>query len=56
MFWRYYDAAMARLESGGDAVWAWFYHLDRDAWLVLLALVTVAGFFLLQGFGSRKDY
>ncbi len=29
-------------------------NLDRQQWLVILVVVTVAGFMVLQGFGNKR--
>jgi hypothetical protein len=34
----------------------WAMGLNRHEWLVMLALVTVIGFFCMRGFGSRNNY
>jgi hypothetical protein len=31
-------------------------HLSPQEWLIALAIVTVLGFVLLRGFGSRSSY
>ena len=34
----------------------WFASLDRQEWLVVLALGMVFGFLCMRGFGSRSNY
>jgi len=36
--------------------WIWTSHLDKQQWLILLVLTTIAGFFCMRGFGSRAKY
>jgi hypothetical protein len=34
--------------------WQWFAGLNREEWLVLLAIVCACGFMSLRGFHSRR--
>jgi hypothetical protein len=36
--------------------WEWLHHLDRQQWLVLLAVTTALGFLCMRGFGSRAKH
>ncbi len=45
MLWDLYRSAMA-----------WFAHLHRQEWLVLLLIVTVLGVLCMRGYGSRTNY
>lgn len=36
--------------------WAWFAHLDRQEWVMVMIATTIAGFLCLRGFGSRNQY
>ncbi len=35
---------------------AWFTHLDREEWVVVLAVGTALGCLCMRGFGSRANY
>ena len=37
-------------------VWGWFSQLTREEWVVVLAVVSVLGFFCMLGYGSRSKY
>jgi hypothetical protein len=39
----------------GD-VWDWFSRLNREEWIVVLAVVSVLGFLCMLGYGSRSKY
>jgi hypothetical protein len=39
----------------GDA-WDWFNRLNREEWVVVLAVVSVLGFLCMLGYGSRTKY
>jgi len=39
----------------GD-VWDWFNRLNREEWVVVLAVVSVLGFLCMLGYGSRSKY
>ena len=43
--WRYYHDVMN-----------WFASLDRQEWLVVLAIGMVLGFLCMRGYGSRSNY
>ncbi len=34
----------------------WFMHLDREEWVIVLAIGTVVGGYCMRGFGSRANY
>jgi len=36
--------------------WRWFNNLNREEWLIVLAVFAVTGFLCLRGFGSRSEY
>jgi hypothetical protein len=36
--------------------WTWVYTLNYQEWFLAFVMTVVLGFFLLRGFGSRKDY
>ena len=37
-----------------DDAWNWFNNLNREEWMVVLALVAVAGFLCMLGMQTRK--
>ncbi|MEN1681885.1 MAG: hypothetical protein AAGJ46_20075 [Planctomycetota bacterium] len=39
-----------------DSGWAWFAALNREEWLVVLAVGCLLGFLCMRGFGSRSNY
>ena len=39
----------------GD-VWRWFTLLNREEWMILLAIVAGCGFLCMRGFGSRSEF
>jgi len=47
-FIKYYAAA------GWGRSMSFIEGLDRQQWLVILVCVTIAGFMVLQGFGSKR--
>lgn len=52
----YIDYLMEKYNSLSGDTWAWFSNLTREEWLVVLAVVSAAGFLCMRGFGSRTDY
>ena len=42
------------LASGYEFAWDWVSQLDRQQWLVLLAVAMVGGFLCMRGYGSRN--
>lgn len=47
--WVYFERWKIAIES-------FVMRLDLQDWAVLAAVLIVAGFFCLRGYGSRKDY
>lgn len=47
--------AGASSRVSGD-VWDWFNRLNREEWIVVLAVVSVIGFLGMLGYGSRSKY
>lgn len=42
--------------SGVGASWRWFNALNREEWIIVLAVCCVLGFLCLRGYGSRSNY
>ncbi|MEM6329292.1 MAG: hypothetical protein AAF790_03470 [Planctomycetota bacterium] len=36
--------------------WRWFAALNREEWVVVLAVACAAGFFCMRGYGSRSNF
>lgn len=39
-----------------SASWNWFALLNREEWVVVLAVCCAAGFLCMRGYGSRSNY
>jgi hypothetical protein len=52
IFQRFVDA-LAETRGG---IWDWFMRLNREEWVVVLAVVCVMGFLCMLGYGSRSKY
>jgi hypothetical protein len=39
-----------------DDSWRWFNNLNREEWLIVLAVFAITGFLCLRGFGSRSEF
>jgi hypothetical protein len=50
----YFDIAWQRVAATPDDVWMWFGRLNREEWLVTLAVVCACGFVSLLGFRSQR--
>jgi hypothetical protein len=44
----------SRVAELQGATWQWFSGLNREEWLVLLAVVCACGFLSLRGFHGRR--
>ena len=55
--WQSYGTSIGhRFNAALRDSWDVVNHLDRQQWLMLLAVVTVVGFLCMRGFGSRSSY
>jgi len=52
--WKYYDRAMDWVGGARADAWTWVNGLDRQAWILLLIVMCVAGFVLLKGRGAER--
>jgi hypothetical protein len=50
------DRVVDFITSSVDGVWRWFTLLNREEWLVVLAIAACCGFLCMRGFGSRNEY
>jgi hypothetical protein len=50
----YFYTAWERVAATPDEIWAWFGRLNREEWLVTLAIVCACGFVSLLGFRSQR--
>lgn len=48
------DDLWCRASTAPSNTWDWFNSLNREEWLVVLAVVCAAGFVSLLGFQSRR--
>ncbi len=49
-----YDSVLSRTGELPGQTWQWFNGLNREEWLVVLALTFACGFVALLGFQSRR--
>jgi hypothetical protein len=49
-----FDSFWSRAAAAPEETWQWFNGLNRDEWLVVLAIVCACGFVSLLGFNSRR--
>jgi hypothetical protein len=50
----YIQSFWQRVGEVQGQVWSWFSGLNREEWLVLLAVVCACGFLSLRGMQSRR--
>lgn len=51
----YIDQATDVIQSLLHEAWVWFNQLDKQEWMVLLALVAGLGFLCMRGFSGRGN-
>lgn len=54
--WETVDQIIGYLSSFAHELWSWLFILNREEWMVLLAIVSVCGFLCMRGYGSRHNY
>jgi hypothetical protein len=50
----FFESIMYRFGEAQDQTWQWFNGLNREEWMVVLAVTCVAGFVALLGFQMRR--
>jgi len=50
----FFESVRYRAAEVPDQTWAWFNGLNREEWLVVLAVTFACGFVALLGFQSRR--
>ena len=50
------DHVMDFFMSQVNDIWRWFTLLNREEWMVVLAIGAGCGFLCMRGFGSRSEY
>ena len=52
----YFYQAKVWFDSRLEDSWGLIDAMNRTEWLILLSVVTLLGFLMLRGFGSRQGY
>jgi hypothetical protein len=50
----FFAIAWERVSAIPGDIWEWFGHLNREEWLVTLAIVCACGFISLLGFRTQR--
>lgn len=52
----FYEYLVDHCNDAIGACWRWFAVLNREEWMVVLAVCCAAGFLCMRGYGSRSNY
>ncbi len=52
----FYQYVSDAYTSAIGASWRWFSVLNREEWMVVLAVACALGFLCMRGYGSRSNY
>jgi len=54
--WDFIDLITGYVTYFATDLWKWFFILNWQEWIVLLAATSALGFLCMRGYGSRHNY